>query len=205
MSQDTSTHDTSTGESRRPTGTEDLLPGRGQQERTDEDAMPREEDRLDEAASVSEEQGYDEPTDQGTSMDGSTDTAMDTDLIAEDRVDGELGDVDQSQFQASPSTGRPPAAAGGYDQATPLFGASDVEGFRSRWIDLQAAFVDDPRTAVQQADQLVAEVMQTLAEMFNANKHELEGQWQREGTADTEDLRQALRRYRGFFDQLLRS
>lgn len=88
-------------------------------------------------------------------------------------------------------------------QSDTLFGRDDVDGLRARWIELQASFVDEPRSAVQQADQLVAEVMQTMASMLSTSKHELEGQWQREGTADTEDLRQAMRQYRSFFDKLL--
>ena len=84
-----------------------------------------------------------------------------------------------------------------------LFGRDAVDGLRARWIELQAAFVDEPRSAVQQADQLVAEVMQTMTSALSASKQQLEGQWQREGAADTEDLRQAMRQYRSFFNKLL--
>lgn len=90
-------------------------------------------------------------------------------------------------------------------EPTALFGADEAEGFRDRWRELQIAFVDEPRSAVQNADELVAEVMQTLAGMFAASKQELEGQWRRDGEVETEDLRLALQRYRSFFDQLLRT
>ncbi|HEY4455870.1 MAG TPA: hypothetical protein VGN81_16270 [Pseudonocardiaceae bacterium] len=80
---------------------------------------------------------------------------------------------------------------------------SDSERFRGRWHDVQAAFVDDPRNAVQDADQLVAELMQTLAATFAERKRSLEEQWHGGGEAQTEDLRLALRSYRSFFDQLL--
>ena len=86
-----------------------------------------------------------------------------------------------------------------------LFGADEAERFKDRWRELQIAFVDEPRSAVQNADELVAEVMQTLAGMFAANKQELEGQWRRDGEVETEDLRLALQKYRSFFDQLLRA
>ena len=86
-----------------------------------------------------------------------------------------------------------------------LFGADEAERFKARWRELQIAFVDEPRSAVQNADELVAEVMQTLAGMFAANKQELEGQWRRDGEVETEDLRLALQKYRSFFDQLLRA
>lgn len=133
---------------------------------------------------------------------------------SQEGVDGELGDVRSAQYEPAESTPAEPTPSAeqaspsvgpGDGEVAPLFAASDVEGLRTRWMQLQAAFVDDPRDAVQQADQLVAEVIQNLAAMFNASKRELEGQWRREGTADTEDLRQALRRYRTFFDRMLRN
>lgn len=81
----------------------------------------------------------------------------------------------------------------------------DADGarFRSRWHTVQEAFVDDPRRAVQDADRLVAELMQTLATTFAERKQSLEDQWSTGGDAQTEDLRLALRGYRSFFDQLL--
>jgi hypothetical protein len=85
----------------------------------------------------------------------------------------------------------------------PLFAGDQAEDFRSRWSDVQTSFVDEPRRAVEQADSLVAEVMQRLARMFADERSSLEQQWDRQGETDTEALRQALRRYRSFFDRLL--
>ncbi|GHF55610.1 hypothetical protein FHX82_002287 [Amycolatopsis bartoniae] len=85
-----------------------------------------------------------------------------------------------------------------------LFGQDEVEQFRGRWQSLQTAFVDDPRSTVQEADQLVAEVMQALAATFAEHKRELETQWQQGEEVATEDLRLALQRYRTFFNELLR-
>jgi hypothetical protein len=89
----------------------------------------------------------------------------------------------------------------GHDVA--LLDQADTEAFRRRWSDTQARFVDDPREAVQTADGLVAELMQTLASSFSQHKGELEAHWRSGGDPDTEDLRQALQRYRSFFDRLL--
>jgi len=84
-----------------------------------------------------------------------------------------------------------------------LFDEADTDRFRARWREVQSGFVDDPKNAVQDADLLVAELMQELASAFSQRKRVLEDQW-REGTdAETEDLRLALRGYRSFFDQLL--
>jgi hypothetical protein len=102
-------------------------------------------------------------------------------------------------------TSATPAAAGSDDDdgRTPLFTDERSSQFRSRWTDVQAGFVDEPRSAVEQADGLVAEVMQQLAKTFADERTRLEAEWERQGDVSTEDLRQALRRYRSFFDRLL--
>jgi len=85
-----------------------------------------------------------------------------------------------------------------------LLAAAEAERFRVQWKEIQTRFVDDPRDAVRDADQLVAEVMRSLATTFTDHKHDLEGRWQEGGDGvDTEKLRQALRHYRSFFDHLL--
>jgi hypothetical protein len=86
---------------------------------------------------------------------------------------------------------------------TPLFSDSDVGDLRSRWSNVQAEFVDEPRRAVEEADQLVATVMQRLAEGFARERGSLEKQWESGENASTEDLRMALQRYRAFFNRLL--
>ena len=81
--------------------------------------------------------------------------------------------------------------------------AVDPSGLRSRWDDIQAAFVDDPSACVQQADGLVEEVIGQLTSRFADARSQLEAQWARGETASTEDLRVALTRYREFFNRLL--
>jgi hypothetical protein len=92
----------------------------------------------------------------------------------------------------------------GGDGAPPLFDAEAVTSFRGRWQDVQTGFVDDPRRAVRDADELVAAVISALATSFAEHKSDLEAQW-RQGEPATEELRVALRRYRSFFDQLIGS
>lgn len=92
---------------------------------------------------------------------------------------------------------------GAATSSTPLFSESDVNDLRGRWSDVQLDFVDQPRQAVEQADQLVATVMQRLADGFANERSGLEKQWARGGDVSTEDLRVALQRYRSFFDRLL--
>ena len=85
----------------------------------------------------------------------------------------------------------------------PLFASQQASDFQQRWTDIQASFVDEPRQAVEQADMLVAEVMQRLAQAFADERKTLEQQWDRGDDTNTEELRQALRRYRSFFGRLL--
>lgn len=81
--------------------------------------------------------------------------------------------------------------------------AERMSALRERWNDVQAGFVDDPRSAVQNAQQLVGEIVSELTEMFTRERSTLEGQWSSGGQADTEALRIALQRYRSFFNRLL--
>jgi hypothetical protein len=85
----------------------------------------------------------------------------------------------------------------------PLFNESEADDFRSRWYNVQAGFVDEPRQSVADADELVANVMKRLAQVFAAERENLEHEWEGGEDVSTEDLRVALRRYRSFFDRLL--
>jgi hypothetical protein len=86
----------------------------------------------------------------------------------------------------------------------PLFSESEMGEFRSRWSNVQTGFVDEPRRTVEDADKLVASVMQRLAEGFANERSGLEKQWDQGDHVSTEDLRIALQRYRSFFDRLLK-
>jgi hypothetical protein len=89
----------------------------------------------------------------------------------------------------------------------PLFDDREAGDLRTRWQNIQGSFVDDPQASVAQADQLVATAIQRLAEIFAHEKANLESAWSRgsDGSTavSTEDMRQALRRYRSFFDRIL--
>ena len=84
-----------------------------------------------------------------------------------------------------------------------LFPSGESAEFRRQWADIQTSFVDEPKPSVEKADQLVDSVIQELAEVFAAERSKLESTWSKGGEVSTEDLRQALRRYRSFFDRLL--
>jgi hypothetical protein len=86
----------------------------------------------------------------------------------------------------------------------PLFSEPEMAEFRSQWSKVQTGFVDEPRHTVEDADKLVAAVMQRLAEGFANERSGLEKQWDRGDNVSTEDLRVTLQRYRSFFDRLLK-
>jgi hypothetical protein len=99
--------------------------------------------------------------------------------------------------------GRTPAGKADHSATTALFPENESKDFHKRWTDIQTAFVDEPRRAVERADELVAEVIKRLADSFAQERSRLEGQWGRGDNVSTEDLRVALQRYRAFFDRLL--
>ena len=88
-------------------------------------------------------------------------------------------------------------------QLAPLFLPDVAKEFRSRWDTVQIGFVDDPGQAVRQGDELVGQVMKSLAETFSNERATLEGQLDQTDKASTETLRIALQRYRSFFERLL--
>ena len=97
-------------------------------------------------------------------------------------------------------------AAGSHDEKlAPLFERERADDMRMHWGNIQAGFVDDPRRAVQQADELVAQVMKDLADSFARQREQIEAEANAGGDqpASTENLRVALRRYRSFFERLL--
>ena len=81
----------------------------------------------------------------------------------------------------------------------PLFSEPELADFRSQWSKVQTGFVDEPRRTVEDADKLVAAVMQRLAEGFTNERSGLERQWDSGDNVSTEDLRVALQRYRFFW------
>ncbi len=133
--------------------------------------------------------------DRATRPDADTDTTTEPKLRTSDIA------------ERGPHSERADATERGTDgdthDSTSLFAESDAQSYRTRWQEVQSRFVDSPREAVEDADKLVAEVIQQLAAVFADQQKELESELQQSGKLSTEDLRIALRRYRSFFDRLL--
>jgi hypothetical protein len=83
-----------------------------------------------------------------------------------------------------------------------LVPADHAASYGSRWDAVKGTFVDEPRQAVAQADELVGEVLDELETLFREQRRHIERGLDSDETS-TEDLRLALGRYRSFFDRLL--
>jgi len=90
------------------------------------------------------------------------------------------------------------------DDFAPLFENDEADEFRSRWLNIQSRFVDDPSASVKEADELVATVIKSITKSFADRRMFLENQWKNgENNISTEDMRVAIKRYRSFFNRLL--
>jgi hypothetical protein len=99
-----------------------------------------------------------------------------------------------------------------------LWAGPETDAMRERWREIQLRFVDDPRSAADEAAGLVDEAAQTLVAAIEARRSELTRshpagaadavepgapeQPRQEG--ETEQLRLAVQRYREFLDQVLK-
>lgn len=120
------------------------------------------------------------------------------DLPSTGRPDARLG------AQREPSREKPESAPAEEGRGSgPLLPQGVAQELRSRWDAIQTGFVDEPRNAVQQADELVALAIIHLVESFADQHNQLERQWDRGGDVSTEDLSIGLQRYRTFFQRLL--
>ena len=124
------------------------------------------------------------------------------DLAAATEVSTAQGEIGRG-FQATPIANQLSDEKKEGGQLAPLFSPTVTTDFRSRWDTVQSSFVDDPAQAVRQGDELVAQVLKSLAESFSSERAKLEGPVDASVKASTEDLRVALRRYRSFFERLL--
>ncbi|NUS44611.1 MAG: hypothetical protein HOQ24_13100 [Mycobacteriaceae bacterium] len=79
----------------------------------------------------------------------------------------------------------------------------DVQQLRTRWREVQGAFVDDPHDAVSRAAELVTDLVDEVTARYQERTKTLAGQWSGGDHADTENLRTALCSYRDLFDDLL--
>jgi hypothetical protein len=177
--------------------------------RTDDDVARTDDDAARADDDVARDDLAGEPAlTEGRSPDLATDVEPGEEPLQQDSGRHEVTATgpDPDLASIAPPAAQAAADAGTADTATKaghLLAVDDAEAFRARWTDVQHGFVDAPRQAVEQADGLVAELMQHLAKTFADERGRLEGQWDQGGDVSTEDLRTAFQRYRLFFERLL--
>ena len=166
------------------------------------DELGRDEQIRDELSR--DEQTRDEQTrDEQSRDEQGRDTASEAETHVARRADSTGGEGDQIPDAASKAqTDADRQADTGVRQRATLIEPERAESYNSRWNELKGEFVDDPRGSVRGANELVGEVLDELEELFRSQRADLEHGLDSEQTT-TEDLRQALGRYRSFFDRLL--
>lgn len=76
---------------------------------------------------------------------------------------------------------------------------------RDRWDRLQTRFVDDPEGAAEEADELLSEALDRVAERWQQRHRTLRRDWRDRDGVSTEELRTSLKRYRDAFERLIAS
>jgi hypothetical protein len=97
---------------------------------------------------------------------------------------------------------RVPVQAGPLLAGNPAFpAASATASLSARWHEIQAVFVDDPRSSAEMAASLVDDSVQALIASVREQQDSLLAAWHGEN-AGTEELRAAVQQYRAFGDRL---
>jgi hypothetical protein len=149
------------------------------------------------------------PVDDGTVDDTAVTDLPDASAPTLSETDDVPVIADQS---ATPVTEAPLSSATDIDPNAPLLG--DSLNLRASWQQAQAGFVDDPRTAVADAAELVEHAAQTLIGSLQQRQQQLRTQWDNNGSgetgavttgeaSDTEQLRHLMQDYRNLFNQLV--
>jgi hypothetical protein len=110
-------------------------------------------------------------------------------------TDGVTGAAGAETLSPALATGAQPGLA----QTSPATAGGNSPD--ERWHEIQAMFVDDPRSAVELAADLAGDSAETVIASVRARQQALLSPWQRDDTG-TEELRIALRQYRKFWNRL---
>jgi hypothetical protein len=103
----------------------------------------------------------------------------------------------EARATTGPGASTPWSAHGG------LLPDDELSGYQRRWDELQVRFIDEPRQSVREADDLVGEVTRKIADRFSSGRKDFEQRWEGGDEPTTEELRQAVQRYRDFFQRLV--
>ena len=95
------------------------------------------------------------------------------------------------------------ASPGGARGPEPLLPPEQADHYRRRWHEIEEQFAGRPEESVEEADALVADLMQRLAAAFSQEREWLESRWENGDPLSKQDVAVAVKRYRSFFDRLL--
>jgi hypothetical protein len=110
--------------------------------------------------------------------------------------------TERTEPSARPVHAPEPAPAVGSGNGS-LLPHDENDKFSLRLQHAVTGFVDEPRSAVEEADHVLEEVATRLTEAVTKRRATLHGSWQSKGSDDTEQLRLALRDYRELTERLL--
>jgi hypothetical protein len=110
--------------------------------------------------------------------------------------------IPYGDFASNPTKAEMPFIANTSLLAT-LLDRDDTQRFRTRWDALQSMFADDPRTAIQEADGLVAEIVEKITKKSTIQSTVSEDQLIQWKDIASEDLHYTLQLYRSLFNRLV--
>lgn len=105
--------------------------------------------------------------------------------------------VEVEESAGTPAAGRPDDG--------PILSTDQLASLRRRWGAVQAGFVDDPRRAVEVADDIVAEAVGALQAAIDDRRREVAEPWREDADASTDALLVAFQSYRSVFERVLSS
>jgi hypothetical protein len=80
---------------------------------------------------------------------------------------------------------------------------NESEELKSHWTSIQAQFVDQPCTSIEQADALITDAIERMSKALGIQQSQLRERWLNHDDVSTEELRLTLQEYRTFLNNLL--
>jgi hypothetical protein len=190
--------------------------------------LPASEDEADADPLTSRDEMDGDPLTTADTLPDTTDTLPDTTGVPDAAAAGvATGDTTSASTTGASTAGagareelHPGEAAGTLDDLGDLaYGKllPDAADFTAQWQQIQYKFVDDPHASVTEAADVVAQVtakleaaiqerqraMEARQRAIQEQQSSLRGRWGDDAQADTETLRETLRMYKAFLDQLV--
>jgi hypothetical protein len=144
-----------------------------------------------------------------TAKDNETDTALrrtepDEKTLAELTNDEPAGVTRESATQGEVvRVDRSPENTSRMQESSSFFSPAETQAFRSRWNNIQVRFVDDPASAVDEANTLVSDAIEHLKQGFTPQREPHDQTSDPNKRDSTEERRLLLRRYRTLVDRLV--